>query len=81
MNLNQVKYLLYALLAAVILAAFLPALLGLPWAGSIPLFLIPLAAYAAAAWKLWRCPHCGEHLGVGVGDVCPRCGKWLDGRQ
>ena len=80
MNLNQVKYLLYALLAAVILAAFLPALLGLPWAGSIPLFLIPLAAYAAAAWKLWRCPHCGEYLGrVDAKPLyCPRCGHRLE---
>lgn len=80
MNLNQVKYLLYALLAAVILAAFLPALLGLPWAGSIPLFLIPLAASAAAAWKLWRCPHCGERLGrVDAKPLyCPRCGHRLE---
>ena len=40
-----------------------------------------VAAAIAANRVLWRCPHCGEHLGVGVGDVCPRCGKWLDGRQ
>lgn len=59
---------------------FRPALLGLPWAGSIPLFLIPLAAYAAAAWKLWRCPHCGERLGrVDAKPLyCPRCGHRLE---
>ncbi len=37
-----------------------------------------VAAAIAANRALWRCPHCGEHLGVGAGDTCPRCGKRLD---
>ncbi len=40
-----------------------------------------VAAAIAANRVLWRWPPCGEHLGVGVGDVCPRCGKRLDGGQ
>lgn len=37
-----------------------------------------VAAAIAANRILWRCPHCGEHLGTGVGENCPRCGKRLE---
>lgn len=38
-----------------------------------------VAAAIAANRMLWRCPHCGEHLGTGAGEACPKCGRRLDG--
>ena len=26
-------------------------------------------------FALYRCPHCGKHLGRGTPDACPHCGK------
>ena len=40
-----------------------------------------VAAAIAANRVLWRCPHCGEYLGGGVGDLSTRSGKRQDGRQ
>ena len=37
-----------------------------------------VAAAIAANRMLWRCPHCGEHLGTGAGETCPKCGRRLD---
>lgn len=40
-----------------------------------------VAAAIAANRALWRCPHCGEHLGMGAEETCPKCGRRLDGGQ
>lgn len=41
-----------------------------------------VAAAIVANRVLWRCPHCGEHLGIGAAsEVCPHCGKRLEDSQ
>lgn len=77
MTLKQVRHLIYALFAAcmlmVVLLAFTKSMVFL-W-----LTLAFAVAGVAVNLKLWRCPHCGQHLGRGVPTYCPRCGEYLDG--
>lgn len=44
-----------------------------------------LAVFAAVMFvvlwaKIWRCPHCGQHLGrmSTTGDTCPHCKQKLE---
>ena len=77
LNLKQVKHLIWALAIACFMMI---ALLGI--AKSL-VFLWPVLAFAAAgvavSLALWRCPHCGGHLGRDVPKYCPHCGEYLDG--
>lgn len=79
MNLRQVKYLLYALAAV---CALMTVLLVVT---KSTVFLWLLLAFAAAVVavniRLWRCPHCGGHLGRGVPKYCPNCGEYLGDLQ
>ena len=76
MHLKQVKYLIYALAAACVL---MMALLGLT--KSMVFFWLAMAfaiAIGVVNLRLWRCPHCGGHLGRDVSQYCTHCGKRLD---
>lgn len=76
MNLKKVKYLIYALGAAcmlmVVLLYITKSLVSL-W-----LMLAFVVAGIAVNLALWRCPHCGGHLGRDVSHYCTHCGHRLD---
>lgn len=76
MNLKKVKYLIYTLGAACMLMIIL---LGVT--ESMVFLWLALAfvvAGIAVNLALWRCPHCGGHLGRDVSQYCTHCGKKLD---
>lgn len=84
MNLKKVKYLLWSLgLAAIpVIAA---AAIAAYWFHSQALVIVALVvllclcvAEVAVSLTLWRCPHCGGHLGTMVPKCCPHCGKRID---
>ncbi len=79
MSLKQVQYLIYALFAACILMVVLLAFT------KFIVFLWLTLAFAVAGvavdLRLWRCPHCGGHLGRDVPKYCPSCGRRLDDLQ
>ena len=81
MTLKQVKKLIWVLIGAALLVLAAGMLLN-----AVPVVLlsiVPLAAYLAVYLQLWRCPHCGAHLGRidEGGRYCPHCGKKLDGLE
>ena len=44
------------------------------------LMIVSLGMFVLLWSRLWRCPHCGKHLGR-IGDgakVCPHCGEPLE---
>ena len=44
------------------------------------LMLASLVMFILVWAKLWRCPHCGKHLGrmADWSGVCPHCGEKLE---
>lgn len=78
MKLQQARKLLLALLIALALSLLLAALLGSLLLGLLAVAL--LLAFITCAFSRWRCPHCGEFLGlVGKGiQFCPFCHQRLD---
>ncbi len=78
MDLKKVKYLVFALGAALFLMTMLAYLLR-----SLALGLIALGlcvAIVAVQLTLWRCPHCGKSPGRidARPKFCPHCGEKLD---
>lgn len=81
MNLKQVKYLIYALAVAAFLTAM--AAYGFHSAGLWVAAAVVCGVIVAAGRVLWRCPHCGAHLGR-VDDApkfCRSCGHKLEDFQ
>ena len=79
MNLKKVKHLIYALGAACVLMGALLCITN-----SLVFLWLALAfvvAGIAVNLALWRCPHCGEHLGRDVSRYCTHCGHKLDDLQ
>ena len=66
------------LLAALLLCLLLAALLNSRVFGLLSVAL--LLAFMGFSFSQWRCPHCGEFLGlVGKGiQLCPFCHQRLD---
>lgn len=66
------------LLAALLLCLLLAALLNSMVFGLLSVAL--LLAFMGFSFSQWRCPHCGEFLGlVGKGiQLCPFCHQRLD---
>lgn len=44
------------------------------------LMIVSLGMFVPLWSRLWRCPHCGKHLGRmgGGSNVCPQCGEKLE---
>ena len=42
--------------------------------------IFSLAVFAVLWSQIWRCPHCGKHLGrmADGSDRCPHCGEKLE---
>ena len=42
--------------------------------------IFSLAMFAVLWAQIWRCPHCGKHLGrmAESSDRCPHCGEKLE---
>lgn len=78
MNLQKARKIMLALLAALLLCLLLAALLGSMVFGLLSVAL--LLAFMGFSFSRWRCPHCGEFLGlVGKGiQLCPFCHQRLD---
>ena len=75
MNLKKVKYLIYAICAALLVTIMLWY-----WLQSVVFFVIVIglcAAGIAVNLAFWRCPYCGEHLDRG-GKYCSHCGGYLE---
>lgn len=80
LNMTKRKRLIYSLMAAVfVLLIPVFALSGIAQMVFIVLIFVMTALFFAAWIILWRCPHCGHHLGRidDSGRYCRYCGKEL----
>ena len=82
MNLKKAHKIFLTLISVMVV---LPFILNSIFPFLYPLWIVLLIGLGAAAIfvyvKFWRCPHCGEYLGLGLGkgiQLCPHCLERLD---
>jgi hypothetical protein len=48
---------------------------GGPWLFRLFVSALLVVITGALSWRIWRCPHCGSHLGAKTFvKQCPQCG-------
>ena len=81
MTLKQKKTVLTVMMAISFVLLLLANLLhGLGRTVAWILLIASLAMFVLVWAKLWRCPHCGQHLGrmADGAKTCPHCGKSIE---
>ena len=74
MKLKHVRWICYALFALILLFCCLMYAHPAFGIGGIAAII----ALVAVNLSLYRCPHCGDHLGREIGAYCQHCGEKLD---